>query len=80
MTISIPNFFDDKFYFMLHCSTQPSEIDRMPLYEYIELRKRLADHLKRQEEQNKNQQNQQQVKQPQNKWQLPKFKMPSFRH
>lgn len=74
------NYFKDKFYMADHLHMQPSEIENLPFYEFVEFRNLLADKLKKQEEHNrksKDESSKQSYKPP--KTNIPKFKMPKLR-
>jgi len=58
---------------------QPSELEKLPFYEYIELRKRLQDYLKKQEDHNEEAKKSTSTSSLNKQPKTPKFKMPSFK-
>ena len=77
MTMSMTSYFDDKFQFLHHFHMSPVDFDKMPFYEYIEIRKRLADYLKKKKEQAESTSKDTQSK-PNSKFKMPSFKMPKL--
>jgi hypothetical protein len=52
----------------------------MPLWKYLELRKRLVDYLKKKEEQHQSQKTEQERQaKPQSGFRMPQFKIPKFK-
>lgn len=74
--MSMTNYFDDKFQFLHHFHMSPVDFDNVPFYEYVEIRKRLSDYLKKQKEQNESSK---EDATKQSKFKMPNFKLPKFK-